>query len=91
MSAEFLGETLQVGYKCGIWRNVEKNTADINGFLSHMKFGRKPTMEHEQEEPLSHRLLPPLKIQMSRPAPGRGCEWCFALGRSRGRGYCKYH
>ena len=28
---------------------------------------------------------------LSRPAPGRGCEWCFALGRGRGRGYCKYH
>ena len=30
-------------------------------------------------------------IPLSRPAPGRGCEWCFALGRGRGRGYCKYH
>ena len=28
---------------------------------------------------------------LSRPAPGRGCEWCFALGRGRGRGYYKYH
>ena len=28
---------------------------------------------------------------LSRPAPGRGCQWHFALGRGRGRGYCKYH
>ena len=27
----------------------------------------------------------------SRPAPGRGCNFCFVLGRGRGRGYCKYH
>ena len=28
---------------------------------------------------------------LSRPAPGRGCDWCFAIGRGRGRGYYKYH
>ena len=28
---------------------------------------------------------------LSRPAPGRDCQWCFAMGRGRGCGYCKDH
>ena len=31
------------------------------------------------------------KGALSRPAPGRGCDFCYVLGRGRGRGYCKYH
>ena len=31
------------------------------------------------------------KKGVSRPTPGRSCDFCYVLGKGRGRGYCKYH
>ena len=55
-------------------------------------YGR-PTVRVTKEIPHCHGLPTYLATRraLSRPAPGRSCEWCFAIGRGRGRGYCKYH
>ena len=54
---------------------------------------RQPEITIMKEIPRCHGLPTYLARRgaLSRPAPGRGCEWCFALGRGRGRGYCKQH
>ena len=57
------------------------------------KYISRPPVQIKKEIPHCHGLPAFLATRgaLSRPcAPGRGCEWCFAMGRGIGRGYCKY-
>ena len=36
-----MGKTIELVYECGRWQNLEKNAADSNIFLSHMKYERR--------------------------------------------------
>ena len=53
----------------------------------------RPPVQIKREIPHCHGLPALLATRgaLSRPAPGRGWEWCFATRRGRGRGYCKDH
>ena len=71
------------------WFTASKLTVNI-GICEAISFGNGlPEKITTLNEELCYKSS--CKYLVSRPAPGRGCEWCFALGRGRGRGYCKYH
>ena len=53
----------------------------------------RPPVVIKKEIPHCHGLPVSLASRgaLSRPAPGRGCSFCYVMGRGRGRRYCKYH
>ena len=64
-----------------------RGTHQIRNYIS------RPPVQIKKEIPRCHGLPAFLATRgaLSRIAPGRGCELCFAMGRGRGRGYCKDH
>ena len=53
----------------------------------------RPPIIVKKEIPHCHGLPASMASRgaLSRPAPGRGCDFCYVMGRGRGTGYCKYH
>ena len=83
LSVELENEDKETYMSVGLGRGPQQ----VRNYLS------RPPVQIKKEIPHCHGLPAFLATRgaLSRPASGRGCEWCFAMGRGRGHGYCEDH
>ena len=73
-------------------KDIYKSVGRGRGPHQIRNYSSRPPVQTKKRVPHCHGLPVFLATRgaMSRPAPGRSCDWCFAMGRERNRGYCKY-